>query len=155
MKATRMIAMVLSILTGVITAIFTVVYFLMALTSKLVADNPATTMSAFGIMNIVFLIWFGIAAILSFADFALLKMDNRGSILVVFGVITILWLWIILPIGILMCVYYSQAKKAAREKQTPQVETPQPVTYLYCAKCGNLIYSGDRFCQKCGTAIRK
>ena len=33
-------------------------------------------------------------------------------------------------------------------------DKPGQSTGVYCGKCGNVIYKGDRFCTKCGTESR-
>jgi uncharacterized OB-fold protein len=33
-------------------------------------------------------------------------------------------------------------------------DKPGQSSGVYCGKCGNVIYKGDRFCTKCGTESR-
>jgi uncharacterized OB-fold protein len=40
------------------------------------------------------------------------------------------------------------------DKRIRMDDKPGQSTGVYCGKCGNVIYKGDRFCTKCGTESR-
>ena len=40
------------------------------------------------------------------------------------------------------------------DKRIRMDEKPGKSSGIYCGKCGNVIYEGDRLCTKCGTESR-
>ncbi|MFX1577753.1 MAG: hypothetical protein ACFFCF_11365 [Promethearchaeota archaeon] len=111
-----------------------------------------------GCVLVIFIVAIGIYLFLDFFGPFPLPPPLEQLVTVIGGVVVLVLLFIVLPVGIIVGFIYDRRKKARMQSSVPagtlpsEQETEQAVL-TKCPICGASLLGEEQFCPSCGAAI--